>query len=75
LLVLEKFTLCLGPAVLTGLAALVDVAAFGLASLTGILPDLVNTTVGANLLMIYSLNIVPNWSTFRVTISLSHIGR
>nr|GEZ21082.1 ribonuclease H-like domain, Gag-pre-integrase domain protein [Tanacetum cinerariifolium] len=32
-----------GLAVLTGLAALVDVAAFGLAALTGILPDLMNT--------------------------------
>nr|GFA15379.1 hypothetical protein [Tanacetum cinerariifolium] len=39
----------LGPAVLTGLAALVDAAAFGLAALTVILPDLVNTAVGANL--------------------------
>nr|GFA88627.1 hypothetical protein [Tanacetum cinerariifolium] len=38
-----------GPAVLTGVAALVDAAAFGLAALIGILPDLVNTTVGENL--------------------------
>nr|GEY29058.1 reverse transcriptase domain-containing protein [Tanacetum cinerariifolium] len=34
---------------LTGLAALVDAAAFGLAALTGILPDLVNTAIGAKL--------------------------
>nr|GEX74074.1 ribonuclease H-like domain-containing protein [Tanacetum cinerariifolium] len=39
-----------GPAVLTGLAALVDAAAFGLAALTCILPDLLNTAVGENLL-------------------------
>nr|GFB42017.1 hypothetical protein [Tanacetum cinerariifolium] len=36
-------------AILTGLAAQIDAATFGLAALTGILPDLVKFTVEANL--------------------------